>query len=107
MAERGAKYSEQVGSAADEVVAALAPLGEVRWKKMFGGAGIFVDDRMFALIDASGTLHLKVSDANRERFEQSGAVKHARMPYYSVPASVRADDDLLLQWARDSAELAR
>jgi TfoX/Sxy family transcriptional regulator of competence genes len=29
------------------------------------------------------------------------------MPYYSVPASVRADDDLLLQWARESAELAR
>jgi DNA transformation protein len=105
--DRGARFTELVGDQADDVVELLAPLGAVRWKRMFGGAGIFVDDGMFALIDSGGQLHLKVADANRDRYEHAGARKHPRMPYYSVPESVRGDDALLLAWARESAELAR
>lgn len=107
MGEQGARFTEPVGEQAESVAALFAPIGEVSWKKMFGGAGIFVEGRMFALIDASGQLHLKVGDANRERFEQAGATKHSRMPYYSVPDAVRGNDEVLLAWARESAALAR
>ncbi len=107
MGVEGARYSEQVGEFAAELVDVLSPIGDVSWKKMFGGAGVFVDDTMFALIDSAATLHLKVGDANRAQFEAAGSHKHNRMPYYVVPADVLADDDALVQWARSSADVAR
>ena len=36
----------------------LAPLGEVRARAMFGGYGIYLGERMFALV-AEDTLYLK------------------------------------------------
>ena len=36
MGERGARYSHDVGEFAIEVVEALAPLGDIGWRKMFG-----------------------------------------------------------------------
>lgn len=102
MGEAGARFSDDVGTAADEVVARLAPLGDVSWRKMFGGAAIFADGSMFALVDSDARLHLKANDSNRSRFERAGSVKHGRMPYYSVPSAVLNDDAALLEWARPS-----
>lgn len=107
MGRQGDRSTDQVGHVADDVVARLAPLGDVWWKKMFGGAGIFCGDRMFGLIDSTGLLHLKVGDTDRERYEQAGAVKHARMPYSRVPESMLTDDEALLEWAGESVEVAR
>ena len=42
----------------------LAPFGNVRAKKMFGGHGIFKDELMFGLV-ADETLYLKADDGNR------------------------------------------
>ena len=107
MGQQGSRYSEQVGEFAAELVEELGPLGDLSWKKMFGGAGVFVDGSMFALIDSDARLHLKVDDSNRARFEEAGSEKHGRMPYYSVPADVLEDDARLLEWGRASAEIAR
>ncbi len=107
MGTRGARYSDEVGQFAEEVVETFEALGLVSWRKMFGGAGIFIEDSMFALIDANARLHLKVDDTNRDRFLDVGAEKHVRMPYYSVPSEVLVDDDTLVDWARDSIEIAR
>lgn len=106
MGDAGARYSEDVGEFAEELVDSLTPLGEVSWKKMFGGAGIFVDGSMFGLIDTTAKLFLKVDDSNRDRYEAAGTEKHGRMPYYAVPPHVLADDDTLLDWARVSATIA-
>ena len=46
----------------------LAPFGNVRAKKMFGGHGIFKDELMFGLV-ADETLYLKADDGNRSDFE--------------------------------------
>lgn len=106
MGEAGARYSEEVGVFADQLLDTFSPLGEVTWKKMFGGAGVFVDGSMFGLIDTDAQLHLKADDSNRDGFERAGAVKHGRMPYYSVPSAVLDDDDELLSWAQSSAAIA-
>lgn len=106
MGLKGARYSEQVGEFAAELVEELDSLGAVSWRKMFGGAGVFVDGSMFALIDSDARLHLKVDDSNRAQFEAAGSEKHGRMPYYSVPADVLEDDAVLLEWARGSAAIA-
>ena len=106
MGEKGARFSDAVGELADELVGRFAELGEITWRKMFGGAGVFVDGAMFALIDSDARLFLKGGDGNRNDFVAAGGVKHGRMPYYSVPDAVLDDEAVLLEWARGSAALA-
>jgi DNA transformation protein len=107
LGERGARYSDDVGELAAEVVEALSPLGEIGWRKMFGGAGLFADGSMFALIDSAARLHFKVDESTRGRYEQAASEQHARMPYYSVPDHVLAEDDALLAWARESIAVSK
>jgi DNA transformation protein len=107
MGERGATYSEDVGAFAEEIVDDLRELGALSWRKMFGGAGIFVDEKMFALVDSDAQLHLKVDDSNRARYEAMRAAQHPRMPYFAVPGAVLDDHTALLEWAAESVEVAR
>ena len=107
MGKAGAQFSEAVGTAADDLVERMEPLGAVSWKKMFGGAGVFVDGKMFALVDAEAQVHLKAGVSNQARFDEAGSSKHGRMPYFAVPGEVLADDRALLEWASESAALAR
>jgi DNA transformation protein len=107
MGEGGAQYSQDVGEFADQITEDLGELGEVTWRKMFGGAGVFVDDKMFALIDSEARLHLKVDDSNRARYEAVDAEKHSRMPYFAVPADVIEDHSALTDWASQSVAIAR
>ena len=106
MGDEGARFSDAVGARAGDVVERLGALGDVTWKKMFGGAGVFVDGSMFALIDSEARLYLKVDDDNRDLFVAAGGEPHGRMPYYSVPDSVVADESTLLDWARTAADIA-
>ena len=48
------------------------PLGSVEIKHMFGGAGVYYRDVMFALI-SNETLYLKADAINQEMFEEAGA----------------------------------
>ena len=91
---------------AETVVERLTELGEVTSKKMFGGLGIFVDGKMFAIVDRDGGLYFKCDDTNVQRYIDAGAEKHG-MPYYQVPADVWADDDRIIEWAKLSADIAR
>jgi DNA transformation protein len=43
----------------------LAPLGPVTARAMFGGAGIYLDGVMFALITRADVLYFRTGDANR------------------------------------------
>lgn len=105
MGTKGARYSEEVGRFAEELVDVLAEIGDVSWKRMFGGAGIFLEGSMFGLIDPAVRLHLKAGEADLEAFEAKGSKKHPRMPYYSVPEDVLADDSELIGWARRAASV--
>lgn len=107
MGQRGAKQSAQAATVAEELVDTLQPLGAVRSKRMFGGFGVFADDVMFALVDSSGEGFLRVDDDTQTRFEKADAQPHGRMPYWSIPRSVRADEQRLIAWARDALEVAR
>lgn len=106
MGKKGAKFSEEIGTLADETLHRLSPLGPITWKKMFGGASIYLDGKMFALIDPEARLHFKVDDSIRARFDDAGSTKHDRMPYFSVPEKVLANDEALIEWAQSSAQLA-
>ena len=107
MAKKGTKFSAKVGEVAEDMVDRLSPLGPVTWKKMFGGAGIFLEGKMFALVSHDAIGHLKVNDSNRERYAATDSTKFGNMPYFSIPSDVLADEALLLEWAEASVRLAR
>lgn len=92
----------------------LGPLGFVSAKRMFGGHGIYCDDRMFGLV-ASDVLFLKVDDTSRAVFEAEclepfrfdkadGSV--AVMSYYECPGAALDDQEVLLEWAQLGIEAA-
>jgi DNA transformation protein len=77
-------------------------------RRMFGGAGIYADDVMFALWSSDGTLYLKVDDGNESDFIRENlpsfaptmkSGRHAIMPYRQMPERLYDDPDELAQWA--------
>jgi len=92
----------------------VAPLGPVRIRRMFGGAGLFLDDVMFALI-AGDQLYFKVDDTTRPDFEAQGkgpftyaraGTQRALTSYYQAPEFLFDDPDEMRTWARRSADAA-
>lgn len=91
----------------------LAPLGEVKARGMFGGHGIYLDGKMFALI-ARDTFYIKADDANRAEFESRELApfsydargKVHTMSYYEPPAAALDDSTQLCEWARHGLDAA-
>ena len=106
MGRKGAKLSQEATDACERVVRMLSPIGDVSSRKMFGGYGIFESGAMFALVNAAGEVHLKVDDSNRSGFEEAGAKRHGKMPYFQVPLEVLEDVELLHDWAGQSIRIA-
>lgn len=92
----------------------LAPLGPVIVRRMFGGAGLYLDGIMFGLV-AEGTCYLKVDDTNRGDYEAQGMGpfvydgqgKAMAMPYFEVPPSVLDSREDFSAWGRKSLAIAR
>lgn len=81
-------------------------------KKMFGGVGVFKDKIMFAMVTSKNTFYFRVNNQLIPRFEAEGmeAFDHEKkgkgMPYWSAPAHVIEDKQLMKQWAEASFEAA-
>ncbi len=97
----------------DYVLDQLAQWGEVSVRRMFGGAGLYRERRIFAVV-ANDVLYLKVDDTNRDDFIKAGAApfnpypeknKATVMSYYTVPSEVLENRDALAQWAQRSFEI--
>jgi len=99
----------------DHLLELLAPLGDVTFRRMFGGGGLFIDGQMFGLV-ADERLFLKTDDHNRAEFEGRGLPpfvyetqngKRAVMAYHEAPPDALEDGDSLWPWAQSAAEAAR
>jgi DNA transformation protein len=95
----------------DFVLEQLAPLGHVTSRRMFGGVGVYANGLFFALID-DDVLYLKGDAALKPAFEAAGAQPFAPfghdkpMAYWTAPAEALDDQEVLLDWARKSLEVA-
>ena len=88
----------------------LSRWGGVSVRRMFGGAGLYRDGKMFGLI-AEDVAYLKVDDANRADFMKAGSspfkpypdrANSAVMSYYEIPPEVLENRDELPKWAQRS-----
>ena len=107
MGQKGDKMTSASDISAENIKDRLADLGDIRVKKMFGGYGIFEQDKMFGLIDSQGVVYFKIDESNLAKFEEAASAKHAQMPYYSVPEDVLNNDTLLEEWAGISIMISK
>jgi DNA transformation protein and related proteins len=92
----------------------LAPLGPVSARRMFGGAGLFLNGLMFALI-ARDELFFKVGDTNRTAFEAAGEAPfsyetkhgtHTIGSYWRCPPDLLDDAERFQAWALEAIAAA-
>ena len=96
----------------DYIVDQLSEFEGASSRKMFGGVGIFKDKIMFAMVTSENAFYFRVNDQLIPKFEAEGmkpfdhAKKGKGMPYWSAPANVIEDKQLMKLWAEDSFEAA-
>lgn len=104
-------YDPDFGTWVEEHFAALGPL---TIKRMFGGAAVYADGLVFALLD-DGAVWLKADDLNEPELRAAGALpftypgKDGRMmtmAYWSLPDTALDDPDEAVRWARGAMEAA-
>ncbi|MEQ9049776.1 MAG: TfoX/Sxy family protein [Marinoscillum sp.] len=88
----------------------LSGIPEISHKRMFGGIGFFLQDKMFAMI-GGGVFRLKVDESNLADFENTGMKPFTMgngkgLPYWTVPLAVFEDSQALTQWAQKSIKVA-
>lgn len=88
------------------VLERLAAVGRLRARAMFGGHGIYHDDRIFA-ISVDGRLFFKADEVTRSDFEARGLApftyiargQNVTMQYFEVPPEVFDEADAMRVWA--------
>jgi DNA transformation protein len=81
---------------------------------MFGGAGIYRDGLIFALISGDGEIYLKTDKETEERFRAAGSRpfaysrdgKSATMSYFRAPEDALDDPAVMREWAELAFEAA-
>lgn len=92
---------------ADELPEVFERFGRIDVRRMFGGYGLFHEDRMFGLV-AGGRVYLKTDEENRPHFEEKRLepFEYARRgemtatSYYEAPAEIFEDRDEAARWAQ-------
>jgi DNA transformation protein and related proteins len=98
----------------DDIRELFAAFGAVLVRPMFGGAGIFADGTMFALIH-DGMIYLKADERTMPAFEREGLGPFTYMrrgeraslsSYRRMPDRLYDDPDELAVWARAALQAA-
>ncbi len=104
-------YDPDFGEWVREHFAALGPL-EI--KRMFGGAAVYANGLIFALLD-DGVIWLKADEVNAPLLKQAGSRQFAYptkggdtavMAYWSLPETALDDPEEAADWARRSIDAA-
>lgn len=99
----------------DWVAEALAPLGMVTQRRMMGGATLYLDGIVFAIMGGDGSLWFKADgesdalwdEAGCERFSYERGGRTATMNYRRAPEDVYDDAEAMREWAALALEAGR
>jgi DNA transformation protein len=101
--------------ALDHIAEMFSGFGPVAVRRMFGGAGIYTDGVMFALV-ADGVIYLKADARNAPDFDREGlppftyttkAGRRGVMSYRRMPDRLYDEPEELAAWARAALAAAR
>ncbi len=97
----------------DYILDQLSKWGVVSVKRMFGGAGLYRNEKMFGIV-ADDVIYFKVDDSNRDKYEMEGFSplkpfpnRPTIMSYYEVPGDILEDPEELIEWAQESWEIQK
>ncbi len=107
MGTKGDKETGESAITAELLKEKLGSIDGITSKKMFGGHGIFHEDKMFGLIDSKGRAFIKSDEEQAKAHAKLGSEKHSKMPYYSIPEIVFNDPDLLSVWAKHAIKSSK
>jgi len=91
---------------------ALEPLGTVSMRKMMGGATLYLDGTVFAILD-EGEIWFKADDESNAVWDEAGCERFSvtfkdgkvdTMNYRRAPADVYDDPEEMQRWARLAVE---
>ena len=92
----------------------FAAFGPIDVRRMFGGAGVFVGDRMIALVSRE-VIYLKADAETIPAFEREGLApfsyatkngEHKLTSYWRMPDRLYDDPEELARWARTAHAVA-
>jgi DNA transformation protein len=92
----------------------LAEFGQVTIRNMFGGAGVYYDGVMFAILDGD-VLYLKTDETSARAFREEGMEPFTyvmegkgavAMSYFEVPTRLLEEPDELVAWTREAYRIA-
>jgi len=103
----------QSNALVDHCLELLAPLGDARARRMFGGHGLTLDGLFIAII-AFDRLYLKADPQTRARFADAGCEPFAyqaqgkpmTMNYWTVPPQALESPESMRPWARLALQAA-
>jgi DNA transformation protein len=91
----------------------LREWGQISVRRMFGGAGLYRDGKMFGLV-ADDVIYLKVDDTNREKYEAAGSGplkpfkdQNTVLSFYEVPPDIFESPVELIEWADESLAIQK
>jgi DNA transformation protein len=97
----------------DFVLEQLRGLRGVTVRRMFGGAGLYKDGLIFAVLD-DDQVFFKVDDATRPGYQKAGSRPFQPVPgeapskgYFEVPAAVLEDSSDAVKWAREAVAVSK
>lgn len=100
----------------DWVAEAMAPLGTVTHRRMMGGATLYLDGTVFAIVGSDGGLWFKGDATSDPGWDAAGCARFtmergdgtiASMNYRRAPEDCYDDADALRQWAALGVEAGR
>ena len=100
--------------APDDIRELFSVFGAVEVRRLFGGAGIYADGTMFALVH-DGVIYLKVDERNAAAFERENlepfsyrrrGERASLTSYRRMPDRLYDDPDELATWARAALAVA-
>jgi DNA transformation protein and related proteins len=108
-----AKRDPELEAGIETALDLFADMGTLSARKMFGGAGIYLNGLMFALI-ADGQIYLKADATNLGRFIQASCPpfvfeangKVMEMSYRLMPEEALDDSNDAVRWGRLGYEAA-
>jgi DNA transformation protein and related proteins len=87
--------------------------GGVTVRKMFGGAGLYRDGKMFGLV-SDNVAFLKVDETNRGKFIEAGsepfkpfANRPTMRSFYEIPPDIFENQEELIEWSEESLAIQK
>ena len=95
------------GGMIEELPEVFERFGRIEARRMFGGHGLFHEDRMLGIV-ANGRVYLKTDEATRDLFIQKGLPpfeysrrgERTATSYYEAPAEIFEDREEAAHWAK-------